>query len=198
MPPTFIGSFIGISRRHELIIWVVISILTNFLDRAPLEIGSNLKQIWDINLDTKLFADGVQNNLKRLLTWVVVVRSITSQMHVVCALVLLWPLFFVSSSKRLWGMASSCFFQEERPSLCYPWLIVSGLKNLGTSLLSFAAGLFICCSYGACRPACLIFSVEQMWNIIPSLYMWLNVNRYVSILLCLTTLTKVLPAFAKF
>lgn len=44
--------------------------------------------------------------------------------------------------------------------------------------MSCAAGLFICASYGGYRPACLIFSLTQVWDIVPSLYMWAVVLSY--------------------
>ncbi|XP_063618520.1 uncharacterized protein LOC134791429 isoform X2 [Cydia splendana] len=86
---------------------------------------------------------------------------------------------------------NSVCWQEERPTLVLPWLLMAAIRKLLCELLSLALGLGTCVLVGAARPPCVKFVIVKIASIMPSVYMWMLVLNYYKTL-------KVASVFQKF
>ncbi|XP_060523194.1 uncharacterized protein LOC132700090 [Cylas formicarius] len=153
-----LARLIGIPSRVEALIIILLGIFSLSLDMSPLYLISNLKSISDVKLER---APHLEDFVKYILRFIVIARSSTHHLFLVCYALMIWPAIF-----------------EEKPNLMLPWLFLGILRCLLLNFIAFLAGSFVCHKERGLQPVCLDFLLAQVVDHAPSVYAWFSMLSY--------------------
>ncbi|XP_043585834.1 uncharacterized protein LOC122569221 [Bombus pyrosoma] len=126
--PSFLGRFLGISRRTERLIMNILGLVNSTLDWSPIKWSNKLEQIWNLSLSqgTRIFDIIGEDTIKTVLSWIVITRIVIAHLYTFSYMINLYPIL-----------------TSTQPNLLLPWLILSFFKNVVLEVIVIAVGLLL-------------------------------------------------------
>ncbi|XP_076287411.1 uncharacterized protein LOC143212451 [Lasioglossum baleicum] len=126
--PSFLGRFLGLTFRTELLIMNILGLINSTLDWSPLKWTNKLEQIWNFSMPQKsLIVDTIgEDTIKTILSWIVITRIVIAHVYTFTYLSNIYPII-------TWS----------RPNLLLPWLILSFFKNVVLEIIVIVIGLLL-------------------------------------------------------
>lgn len=187
-----LGQLCGIPICMEVFLLSLVQIGCGVFDSSLLNLKSNLHRVWEHAFDPLQFSINSQINIKYIMSGIIVVQAFSVHLNLALCVVMLWPAMFVSCDVNCLFIIPNIafnnfnaneqmhFLQEEYPTLLFPWLFLSLFKHLGTGIVSFLTGMYVCFVRSGIEQACWNYALAQVVQGAPSFYMWFCVLRFVT------------------
>ncbi|XP_028141579.1 uncharacterized protein LOC114335522 [Diabrotica virgifera virgifera] len=156
-----IADYIHIKKSKEVIAIILIAIWFLSADNTHNELNSNLEEIWKFKFSKEIQKNKIEHILKYILSFIVMIRTLTSRIFLVLYVIILWPAVF-----------------ETQSFLIIPWLIIGSVRILLSTFLSLSTGTYCCLLQKGLHLLCLNFVISQFSEHGPSIYAWFAILKY--------------------
>ncbi|XP_057672209.1 uncharacterized protein LOC130903868 [Diorhabda carinulata] len=156
-----ITDYLRLKKSVEVILIIIIAIWILSFDKSPAHVDSNLDEIWKFRFSKEIRKHNMEEFMKYVLSFVVIVRAFTSRVFLILYVIILWPAVF-----------------ETKSFLIIPWLVIGLVRTIFVNFLTLSAGCYSCFLQKGVHLTCLDFIISQIVDHGPAVYAWFSIYNY--------------------